>query len=218
MWPLVFPSACLGCERLLRDDLHSHRALLCTCCQRQHAPLPSTLADVQGIQAIWSYDGPYGRAVVRLKFGGSLALAGPLGRLLAADPRLRRTAGGERIDALVPVPLHWRRRVLRGFDQTEAIARWALRELELCGLDRPRLVRALRRVRPTRPQSSLDAPARELNVAGAFELRPRVELAGRHVLLLDDVTTTGATARACIEALRRARPASIQALALLRAL
>ena len=220
MWDALFPPCCLACERVLIDDPASRRVRLCTRCRIGHATLPPELGELGDVSAIWSYDGPLGRTIVRLKFAGELALAGPLGRLLADDPRLSRTPAGAAVDALVPVPLHWRRRVARGFDQSEAIARFALRELARRGRAAPELVAGLRRTRPTRPQSDLDARSREANVAGAFarRRRARASLAGRHVLVLDDVTTTGATLRACLDALRRAEPASVSALALLRSL
>jgi ComF family protein len=217
MWTALFPPICLGCDRLL---LHDRALALCTRCQPLQARLPEALAEARGIRATWDYDGPLARAVLALKFEAALALAGPLGRLLAGDPRLLRSPGGAPWELLVPVPLHWRRRLLRGFDQSEELGRWALRHAAQSGADaRPRLApRLLRRTRATRAQSELIADERATNVSGAFALRrrARARVRGRRVLVLDDVTTTGATLSACMQALAEGGAAEVGGLALLR--
>ncbi|MFV8754034.1 ComF family protein [Nannocystaceae bacterium ST9] len=206
----MFPPTCLGCGRLLRHD----RALaLCSLCEPEHVDLAHAPA-IAGVAAPFAYEGPLARAVVRLKFDGVLALAGPLGRLLAGQPEFDRGW-----DLLIPVPLHWRRRLARGFDQAEELARWALRHRRRAGLPTPALAtRALRRARSTAPQTDLDAHERAANVEGAFEVRTPARVAGRRVLVLDDVTTTGATLRACTSALTEAGALVVGALALLRTL
>ena len=216
MWDLAFPKTCLGCGRLLRDDLS---LALCTVCRPQQARLPLALAQSGKIRAQWAYEGPLSQAVVALKFSGALALAGPLGQLLAEDPRLCSDAQGHPIDLLIPIPLHWQRRLFRGFDQSEQLARWALHHAAHRSPNTPRLAhRLLRRVRATSPQTTLDARDRLANVAGAFELRDPRQVVGRRVLLLDDVTTTGSTARACMRCVEAAGASGVETLALLRAL
>lgn len=211
MWAPLFPPICLGCERLLR---HDHALALCSRCRPLQARLPPSLAEADGIRAVWSYDGPLSRAVVRLKFSGALALAGPLGRLLIDDP-----SELDSCDVVVSVPLHWRRRLIRGFDQSEELSRWAVRHAHAHHAQAPAFARrVLARARATRPQTQLDAAARAGNVDGAFVVRRPDQVRGRRVLLIDDVTTTGATARACMQALREAGVASVTALALLRAI
>lgn len=212
MWSSLFPATCLGCNLLLR---HEDPLALCSTCRIEMLELPPE-PDADGVAAPYAYGGPLARAVWALKFGGALALAGPLGRLLAMQPRL--DAGWE---LLVPVPLHWRRRFVRGFDQAEELARALARARREQGRPGPRLaIRALRRTRATRPQTELDARERAHNVAAAFALRSRdaSEVAGRRVLLLDDVTTTGATLQACRVALLHAGAREVGALALLRTL
>lgn len=213
MWATLFPPVCLGCNVLLQHDLP---LALCTRCQPLQARLPEPR--VGSIHASWAYDAPLGRAVVALKFEGALALAGPLGRLLAQEPRLLAGPDGTPNDLVVPVPLHWRRRLLRGFDQSEELARWALVHARREGASVPMLGhRVLARVRATKPQTDLDADARAANLAGAFVVRRPELVAGRRVVVIDDVTTTGATARACVRALAEAGAKSVHALALLRA-
>jgi len=216
MWSTILPPVCLGCERLLR---HAEPLALCTRCRPLQARLPDPLAEAGGVRAAWAYDGPLARAVLALKFEGGLALAGPLGRLLAEDPRLRFDREGRAIELVVPVPLHWRRRMIRGFDQTEELARWALGHARRThGWAPPLARRVVRRTVATQPQTELDAHERERNVAGVFAVARPAQVRGRRVLIVDDVTTTGATAKACATALLEAGAASVTALALLRTL
>jgi ComF family protein len=131
-------------------------------------------------------------------------MAGPLVELLAAAlPR------HERLDCVVPVPLHWRRRWERGFNQAELLARGIARKWHIP------LVRVLRRMRHTPTQTSLSNTARRKNVAAAFACRRAV--VGRRILLVDDVLTTGATAAACAAALRRSGAARVVLLTAARA-
>lgn len=207
MWSTLFPPTCLGCGRLLR---HDRPLALCSLCQPEHLDVPSPGPD--GIAAPFAYEGPLARAVVTLKFGGALALAGPLGRLLADQPAFAREW-----DLLIPVPLHWRRRLARGFDQAEELARWALRHRMRAHERAPALaIRALQRIRSTRAQTDLDAHERAANVHQAFCVRDAGKIVGRRVLLLDDVTTTGSTLRACMAALDEAGATEVGALTLLR--
>lgn len=216
MWATIFPPVCLGCERLLR---HDEPLALCTRCHPLQAKLPESLAEQGGVRALWSYDGPLSHAVVALKFSGALAGAGPLGRLLACDPRLLADRHGRATELVVPVPLHWRRRLARGFDQSEELARWALHHVARSQGSAPPLARrVLGRVRSTLPQTELDAEDRAVNVRGAFEVRKPEQVRGRRVVVVDDVATTGATAAACRAALLGAGAASVDCLALLRAL
>jgi ComF family protein len=203
---LLFPPVCLGCRRLLRADLSLP---LCAACRGEHAPLPPALRHQDGAEALFAYDGPLAAAVTDLKYSGDVALAGPLGRLLAGADALRRPW-----DLIAPVPLHPRRAVLRGYNQAALLARWTVHH---AGLPRARHApRLLRRLRATPPQTALDAAARRRNLAGAFAVRRPV--AGLRVLVLDDVTTTGATLAACLAALQTAGAVEVAGLALLRTL
>jgi ComF family protein len=107
------------------------------------------------------------------------------------------------IDVIVPVPLHWTRLFGRGFNQSRLLCQ---------GLP-PSLVRpaVLRRVRATKPQSSLSAEERLLTLNGAF--RAQEAMAGKDVLLVDDVVTSGTTANECAKVLRAAGAKSVSLLA-----
>jgi ComF family protein len=125
-----------------------------------------------------------------LKYGRVKTLARPLSVLLAqALPR------DEVFDATVPVPLYWLRRIKRGFNQSELLARGLARRTGIP------MLKALRRVRPTPTQAGLSNSARRQNVASAFRSQGVQE---KRILLIDDVMTTGATAAACALALKQA--------------
>jgi ComF family protein len=153
-----------------------------------------------------AYDGVLRQLIHVYKYGRVRTLALPLGELLArALPR------EERFDFVAAVPLHWRRRWQRGFNQSELLARAIAHRWNVpC-------VRALRRVRSTPAQAGLSNSRRRRNVAGAFTCpNPRL-VSGRRVLVVDDVLTTGSTAAACAYALKQAGAARITFLTVARA-
>lgn len=153
--------------------------------------LPAASADALGIAA-FEYRFPVDRLVQRFKFAGDLAI----GRWLALELACR-VRGEPRPDLLVAPPLTRLRLRERGFNQSVEIARIVGRELGV-----PHLPDAVRKVRETAPQHGLGRRARSANLRGAF--RCRANLAGKKVAVVDDVLTTGATARAMAVALREA--------------
>ena len=140
------------------------------------------------------YEGGLRDALHAFKFAGRRALAGPLGDL-AAEQCVASLPDG--IDALIPVPLARERERERGFNQATLLARRIGRRLGV-----PTRPSWLARIRSTRPQSDLSAAERRTNVRGAFRASERV--AGGHLLLVDDILTTGATLDACARALSAA--------------
>lgn len=149
------------------------------------------------------YEGLLRDMILGFKFHGRLGQ----GRLLAgflADAYLRAAGEGAGAmpprgpDGIVPVPLHPRRLAWRGFNQSLELARLLARTLDL-----PVLPHALARIRDTTPQSQLPGPKRLENIQGAFAGDPEA-VAGRRLLLVDDVMTTGATVETAVTALRRA--------------
>jgi ComF family protein len=180
-------------------------SLVCARCRR--APLP-----LAAIVSPWRYGGALADALRRLKFSGHAHVARTIAPLIA--PYLAAAARLAAIDVVVPVPLHWWRRTRRGFDQAALLAGAAARHTPLGAPIR----HPLRRRRSTAPQSALPAAARATNVAGAFVLARRGdEVAGRRVLLFDDVVTTGATMAAAARALRAAGAAEVLGFAVARA-
>lgn len=153
--------------------------------------------------ALGAYSGPLRTAVLGLKFRNRSVAARELGAILGAKL-------GHGCDALVPVPLHVRRLLARGFNQAEAVAAGIAAEsgIPLCS-------GALLRARHTTPQSSLALRERTTNVADAFVAGPEASrLCGARVMIVDDVVTTGATIAACAGALRYAGVAQVTAAAL----
>jgi ComF family protein len=154
----------------------------CFVCSGQSTALDALIA-------VTEFEGVGREAIHALKFNGRHAVAGPLGRTMA------ETVVGIEVDAVCPVPLHSKRRRERGYDQAALLARSVAQTLRL-----PFRPDALRRIRPTAQQATLDRVARQANVDGAF--CGVGELSGRRVLLIDDVSTTGATMGAAATALR----------------
>ncbi|WP_404837560.1 ComF family protein [Aeromonas media] len=167
---------CRKC-RLCATPLPEHQAgneLLCGRCQRKPPPW-------ERLQVIGDYQLPYSLLIPRLKYSGQILLAPLLARLLADH-----LEGDDPPEAIIPVPLHWWRQWWRGFNQAEEIGT-ALGELTGIPCD----TRLLRRIRATPQQTRLSAGQRRRNLRGAFQIAPHHY---RHVALLDDVVTTGATA------------------------
>jgi len=219
---LVFPSTCPGCGREVERPT---RGPLCTACWRaipRHRgpvcgcgfPLPAEAAAPCGRcrrglapfargASLGPYEGTLRLLVHELKFRGRRRVAERLAEALLADPGVKAALTGAQV--VVPVPLHPRRRRERGFNQSGLLAE---------ALARPRGLRvvedALARREDTVPQTGLSAAGRRANVARAFVVRRRPAVAGRIVVLVDDVLTTGATARACARALAAAGAAEVR--------
>lgn len=143
------------------------------------------------------YRFPVAAVLQRYKYSGFLAVAELMGGLLA-----RRLQGLPRPDILIPMPLHPTRLQERGFNQAAEIAR-----VVAGALDIPLESRACSRTRPTKPQTGLDLKERTRNMRGVFACRQN--LTDKHVALLDDVMTTGASLDALARTVRDAGAARI---------
>jgi ComF family protein len=155
------------------------------------------------------YDDVARTLVHALKYQDRTDLAPAMGRWMArAGEELLSQA-----DVLVPVPLHWRRGWSRRYNQSGALARVLEKQTGV-----PVARNALRRIRPTQQQIGLSRSQRAANVQGAFRVLPEQahEIQGRHVVLVDDVLTSGATTDACARALLRARAAQVDVLVFAR--
>ncbi len=189
---LVAPWTCPGCDAVHSPGVEG----FCEVC----SPL---LEPIERGAAAFEYGGPMADAIRRLKYANRPDLAGPLGRMLAE-------AGAHFsgcVDAVVPVPLHARRRRERGFDQAALLAKPVARLLDV-----PLRVRGLVRLRHTPPQAERTLTDRLSNMQGAFTARRWV--ADQRILLIDDVQTTGATLSSAKHALNEAGAAEVYTLAL----
>jgi len=189
---LLAPRRCAACERA--SDLRG--GAFCRPCdalvERHH-----------NIHAVFEYGGPVAAAIGRFKYEGRSELGRVLGSHMAEGARV--WVG--RVDGVVPVPLHWRRRRSRGYDQAALLAKPVARALQV-----PALLRCLRRIRNTPSQVALPQAARLQNVQGAF--RSRALEGSERLLLVDDVRTTGATLAAASDALRVAGAGDVRTLVL----
>jgi ComF family protein len=189
------PPFCAGCGR--EAPRSAPPSFRCQDCARE-------LPRIDGIRAAARYDGPIRSAVHRLKYDGRRAVAGQLAGYLA------EAASDLPADAVVPLPLHPNRLRVRGYNQSELLAHELASRLGLP------LLLAAQRVRETEDQIGKNRRQRQENVKGAFACADRDLVAGRHLLLVDDVCTTGSTLFACAAPLLKAGAASVWGLAIAR--
>ena len=217
---LLFPPRCIGCNKtggILCSNCLSHlSAILPPLCPKCGRPLSSQRlcgdcvekgSIIDGIRSVYLFEGVMREAIHHLKYRGLKALAAPLGELLA-DYLLSHPLPAQ---VLVPVPLHPQRLRQRGHNQSALLGRELSRLTNL-----PLAEECLARLRNTASQArTANAEERRRNVEGAFECRDE-HLRGKHILLIDDVCTTGATLEACAGALRAKGATSIWGLTLAR--
>lgn len=226
---LLLPPRCIAC-----NDVVSGQVQVCAPCWKGLQFIEAPLCPVSGLpfpfdpgagalspdvlahppaygraRAALVYDDASGRLISRLKYGDRLDAVPVLARwMVRAGHALLAEA-----DVVAPVPLHGTRLFQRRFNQSAALAQEIARIAA-----RPFVPDLLVRVRATRAQVGLSASARRRNVAGAFALKPGKGplVAGSHVLLIDDVLTTGATVEACAKKLIAEGAASVDILTLAR--
>lgn len=214
----ALPPRCAGCG-IIVAEVHSFCADCwtrvdflgdsgCTTCG---LPLEATEAESCGVclakpprisrtRAAVAYGDLSRGLAIRLKYGRKVALARTMARYMA--PLIR---DGEGDPVLVPVPLHRSRLWQRGFNQSALVARELSRRLDL--RSNPL---ALRRLKRTPPLKGMSFVQRQRTVAGAFRVPDKSAVAGRTVILIDDVLTTGSTAEACARVLQRAGVARVE--------
>jgi ComF family protein len=218
---LFFPPSCAACGKPTQDgggpfcetcalglcEVEEPRcarcgepaAALCSRCAQRPPPFARAFAP-------YVHEGPLARAIHRFKYEDHPELAAPLAEVLAG-------ANGGLLNSdvvLCAIPLHEARFRERKFDQAELLAR------ALAKLSGVAVASALTRTRATTRQVGLEDAAREANVAGAFRADPGVS--GKHLVLIDDVLTTGATARAAASALLEAGATRVDVLTVARAI
>jgi ComF family protein len=230
LFHLVFPDDCRVCGEPLREV---SRIPVCARCLESTEPISAEhfciacrtpflnrfpldesgrcalcrlgLAGFDEVYSFGWYQGALRTLIHLFKYSGVRPLARVFGRYLK-----RALPVDLRFDVVVPMPLHWRRRWHRGFNQAALLAEEVARRFGVP------VSKVVRRSRVTPSQAGLTHARRRANVRGAFKVKRGTRLNGLRVLLIDDVLTTGATAAACARELKRAGAAHVTVLALAR--
>jgi len=165
------------------------------------AGCPATLPRFERVFRLGPYADPLRSLIHKLKYGRKDTMLNRLGRMLGRAVAAR--TGDRPLELVMPTAMHWRRRLVRGCDHARSLGATVAKELHLP------LGNELVRVRNTPPQVNLPRSRRIENVRGAFAVHRGAGLAGAHILLIDDVTTTGATANEAARTLLRAGAARV---------
>ncbi|MCQ2225221.1 MAG: ComF family protein [Paludibacteraceae bacterium] len=206
---LFYPKLCVGCG----EKLFQNEKFICLQCRsslpllREHE-VPDNFVEqhlygdpfIESATALMLYEkeSVTQRLVHEIKYHGAKELARSFGRMLGRQIREGRFSS---VDVIVPIPLHPKRLKWRGYNQSEWFARGLSEEMNV-----PVCTDWVRRVVETTTQTEKNAEERWNNVQGIFALNPNLpiaEMAGKHILIVDDVITTGATAMACAKVLAR---------------
>jgi competence protein ComFC len=198
---LFYPYSCCACGKKIPPGI------FCAECYLRIEPL--TAAVLPHLFSAVRYREPIVTAIHRLKYRGETFLVPHLAGFLIEVSRRHKL--NERIDCVVPVPLHPTRFRERNFNQAELLGQAIAASFSL-----PVLNRLLIRFRNTPSQTGLSGKERMVNVSGAFQVRKGVTFKGRRCLLVDDVLTTGATLNACRDRLLSAGAAEVYGLSLAR--
>lgn len=188
---LLFPRKCILCRELLKEN----ETDLCGYCRRnapEFIPGKNNIPFVAGWTAVWYYKENVQKSIIRYKFRNVRSYADAYARFLA----LRIQEMQVDFDYITWVPVSLRRRFQRGYDQVELLAKAVSKELGIP------LLSTLKKQRHNPAQSGIpDAAKRKANVLGAYKVRSNSDIAGKTLLLIDDVITTGATSSECAKTL-----------------
>lgn len=189
---LLFPPKCLLCNRVLEKD----QLDLCGECRVQqplHPVSKNKFTFIDSWLALWYYKDEARQSLLRYKFQGKRCYAAGYGRLLSM--KVQQEMDGK-FDLITWVPVSKARRFNRGYDQVELLAKAVSAELNVPCED------CLRKIRNNKPQSGIVGQAkRRANVLGVYKPIDKAVIAGKRILLMDDIITTGATAGECARVL-----------------
>ena len=205
---LILPRTCLACGRVLLEN----EGCVCLACRynmpltnfskRKDNPVKLLFENVLPVESatamFWFVGGTeWQRIVHNFKYYGRWFFAQKMGEWLGEE--MRDSGNFDDIDLIIPIPLHYRRRLRRGYNQSEQLALGVGRKIGVeCDF------RSVRRCRYNDSQTSKSSSERWENVEEIFEVRNADKLRGKHILLVDDVLTTGATMASCASTVIRA--------------
>ena len=202
---LIYPPKCLLCNRVLG----SKQLDLCPDCRIDQPLCPiskNKLPFIDSWLALWYYEENAQESLLRYKFQGKRCYASGYGRLLAM--KIQQELSKE-FDLITWIPVSPRRRYDRGYDQVQLLAAAVGRELDC------KPVACLQKIRNNPPQSRISGQAqRRANVLGAYKAVNPAAFAGKRILLLDDIITTGSTAGECAKVLLTAGAAEVHVAAI----
>ncbi len=192
------PASCIFCRQIIE---HEKGMGVCPACfgvlpvwDKADIAMPALPKHVDSFDAPFVYEPPVNKAITQMKFADKPEYAYAFSRLMLAKVRSIL----EEDSLVIPVPMHKKRLFMRQFNQSALIANG------LVGLiDAPVELFSLKRLKKTAPQVGKSARARKSNLSGAFWVDEK-KVAGKHILLIDDVWTTGSTAEACAKCLKQA--------------
>lgn len=207
---ILSPAGCAYCGALTEQ-----RTVLCPSCINLITPIISTCIPINSTQSmnihsVGTYQDPL-RALILAKHRGNRVVSKQLGYLLWNSSLISQL----KFDLVVPIPLHWTRYAQRGYNQAELIAHY------VGTMTGKKIEHLLKRSKATQFQADLSGQERERNLKNAFSLSSatvRADYQNQHILLIDDLMTTGATLKAAAQALLIYNPASIQAMVAARTL
>lgn len=222
---LLLPRTCIVCgNRLLSSERH-----ICLECaaempltyfwKQSHNPMSDRFNEViqkkiedSSVQESYAYaaalftyqpEAPFRLIPHNIKYKGDILAGEHFGRMLGK--RLKDNVFWKDADLVIPVPLHWTRKFRRGYNQAEVIASGVATAMGV-----PFRTDLLTRIKRTGTQTKLNIEEKALNVADAFESRKCGTLKYRHIIIVDDVFTTGSTLGECFRALRSVFPPSVR--------
>jgi len=204
---IIAPPVCFSCKEFMIEE-----SILCKDCNDKLIPIAPKIVQItskyhMSIHAICRYDDPLKRMIVAKHYGDHIMFEA-LADLMWQKTVLKHLP----VDCFVPIPLHWTRKIKRGFNQAEILAKRLSKHYQSPVYDM--IVRA----KKTEYQARLEKEERKKNVAEAFAVKNGFDIAGKHIMLVDDLCTTASTAVQAAKVLAKYKPASISLVVACRAL
>lgn len=204
---IIAPPVCFSCKEFMTE-----RSVLCSDCEKMLILIAPKLVQINSaydmaIHAICRYDNPLKRMIIAKHYSDHI-MFDALADLIWDKTVLRHLP----VDCFVPIPLHWTRKMKRGFNQAEILAK------RLSRYRKAPVYNMVSRIKQTEYQARLEKEERKENVAGAFLVKNGFDIQGKHIMLVDDLCTTASTAVQVAKVLVKYKPASISLIVACRAL